>query len=177
MRHPKGLTLIELTATVAITGMLVAAALSVATRLSRADAISNRRHEKSVSRSSLENLLATDIIHAVQYRNASNGAEMRLRSRLDAGSLELEHLRSTVRFEVRQIAGRWWLLRIQKTPDRPDLIELVLPGVSAVSLKPAKADVAVASDDWQEMPEVVVFKVEFAEGGRGPVVLTFSTRQ
>lgn len=176
MKFPRGLTLIELMATVAITGILVAAALGVATRLSRAEAINERSHEASLPQVHLKNLLASDIIHARFYRKTSNGVEFQLRARLDVKTLEMQHLRSTVGYEIRQIASRRWLLRVQKVPDRQDHTELVCPDVYAVSLGTIKDDRTTASDDWKPVPEVLTVRVEFSEADRKPVAFKFYTR-
>ena len=176
-KEPKGLTLIELMVALAIAALLTTAVLGVTGRLLRAEVL-NRRAAAGLSRTSgLEYLLEMDLLHAQRFRCRDNGFELQSVAALRAEDLETAHLGSLVRYEVREIAGRSWLVRTQQSVAAGDFTRLVCSGVKAVSLRPAKGERAVRSSRrWRPVPERVIVTATFADGDRRELSLCFYTR-
>jgi len=166
MNH--GLTLVEMLAALAITALILAAVLPVTASLARSHALGENTQEQVSLESALRGLLATDLVHARSYRMTPNGVELEGLATLDLGTLELQHIPSTVRYEVRRIGARSWLARVQGSDPAGWVAELVCSDASAIGLRDASQP-AAASGDWQELPDAVIVRVGFATADRAPV--------
>jgi len=141
----------------------MAGALAAVRSLARSERISKELNGPSSELAPLEALLRMDVLHCREYRKAGKGLELKTWASLEAKALELEHLRATVKYEIRQIGARPWLLRTQETGIRKPLRELVLPDVLSIDLREAGAKEEPPTE-WTEMPRRAA--VTLALGGR-----------
>ena len=173
MPRRSGLTLIELVTAVAITGLLLAGAMAALGGLARSERLRRAADARRPDATLLATLLEADVVHAEQYRRtgrADQALELRTRLALRAGDMEAEHIRSTVRYEVRQLAGAPWLLRTQETGFAKPRTELVAPGITAVKLAEAGTDGKdPPAGEWLDVPDRSVVTLMQAEGE--PIVL------
>ncbi len=174
MRKLTGMTLIEVLAALAIVSMLTVAALRVATRLSRTGAFIRRRGEASALEIGLENLLASDILHADRYVNTRGGLSLETHASLEAATLEVRHIPGRVTYEVRTIDGRMWLVRVQQVGNGPQHAELICAGVSGVNLiGGGKRSFAGGRAAWRAAPSPTMVRVQFADPARPELRLQF----
>lgn len=166
--YSRGMTLIELMATLAITSMLVIGALGVAANLSRSEKVNTAlHHDKDMSHAKMRTILQTDITHATKARKTAAGFELQTRAGLDPESMRVVHVESTVAYEVKDIAGRKWLVRKQQddvsssngSKNSKDFIELVAPDISEVSLHAADDAAAELPGGWKTIDDSVVLKI------------------
>ena len=176
MKPPRGLTIIELMATLAITGMLVAAALSVVAGMSRSEATDRTAHESSLLEAHLRELLATDVLHCGRYQKTRIGLELQGHAWLDVKTLRLEHLPSTVSYEVRQTGQGNWLVRTQESGSRGEWSELVCSGVSRIDLRPVGPAPDRTAGPWKIMPEAAIVAVTFEDPDVRAMEFTFRLR-
>lgn len=168
------MTLIEVLAALAIVSMLTVAALRVATRLSRTGAFIRRRAEASALEIGLENLFASDILHADRYVNTGEGLSLETHASLEAGTLEVRHIPGRVTYEVRTIDGRKWLVRVQQVGDGPRHAELICAGVSGVNLiGGGRRSSAAGRTVWRAVTSPTVVRVQFADSARPELRLRF----
>ena len=163
----RGLTLVELLAATAIAALVLSAVMGVLANLSRVEAVGARVSREASLEERLQELLARDVELADGCRATSTGLSLRGRSALDPGTLEVRHLASVVSYEVRRLAGKDWLVRVQDAAGRPRLTELVCPGVRSVSLNAS----AAGPGKWQPVPGRLVVAAAFE--GREPVQYIF----
>ncbi|MBM4033133.1 MAG: type II secretion system protein [Planctomycetes bacterium] len=168
-RRAAGLTLVELTATLAITGLIAAALLPVTANLSRAEALGRRSAEPGLQRAALRALIGLDLAHADAYRLAPGGVELRAHVALAPGSLAVQHFPATVAYAVRRVGGRNWLVRSQRSALGGDLDELVCPGVAALRFIPAGKATAPREGEWAPMPASLRVALAAEEQGAPPV--------
>ncbi len=135
MHRPKGLTLIELTVTLAITAMLITALMSVTMRISRAELAGGKGDTLTDLEPALRNLLRIDFAHALQFRLTSNGIDLQSAGSISPADHEIKHIRSTVFYEVIPINGLNWLTRRQITEtDGKESLQLVMPNIARIGL-------------------------------------------
>ncbi len=194
-RPPAGLTLIEVTVAMALTGVLMAAMLRVVTRLSRDPAIRGTISDQRLLADRLYGLLAADVVHAERYRvekgekspagASEKGFSLQTRSSLAAKTLELRHLAATVTYELRRVGSETWLVRVQQAGGGEPTAGLICSGVRAVRIAssadgkaagaaagtPARAR-ARAKKGWKSLAEITDVTVEFADG-RAPLTFRF----
>lgn len=133
--------MIELVAAIAITGMLMTGAMVAVGNLARSER-SIEAAEPATSRlAGLDVILTADLLHASEYSADAKGQWLALRTQtsLAARDMELEHLKSEVRYEVRRIDGRCWLVRGQQTGIDQPLAELVCPDIESISIQDTSA--------------------------------------
>jgi len=179
MRSSKALTLIELMATLAIAGVLTAAALSVAANLARVEAAEQRRYEGPSLAGPLRAALGEDILRAKRYRVSEAGAvQLETFCSLDGETMAREHLLSTVTYEVRQLGRRRWLLRGQRrggaAGENARTDELLCPGVQSITMD-AEGDSGgtATAGQWKAMPPAVTVTVTFEADSRPPMCFRF----
>ncbi len=162
MRRHTGLTLIEMSCTLAIVGMLTAACLRVVVSLSRSAALMESRHGAATLEAGLAKLLAADVLHAERYMALKDGQQLALqtRARLERETLKLRHLPCQVTYEVRQVAGRNYLLRRQQMPNQRDWIELVCRDAARIELI-CLGEKRLARESWRAMPKTATVKMHF----------------
>lgn len=176
MRHRTGLTLIELTAAMAIAGMLMTATLGVSARLAsrrRAEAVGTEDFARTQA---LGRLLEADVLPARRYRINDSGLWLETWSRLDRQTSARAHLPTIVNYEVRQVADDNWLVRLQQSPDDTKVFgfgDLVCRGVRRISLvvprKPRRG-----RGRWRAIREVRKVSVEF-DDDRPAIEMVFRT--
>lgn len=156
-----GLTLIELMAALAVSGLLVTAALTAATTMGRVDAAERGRIADDPP-SSLRDVLATDVGHAREYRVADTGFSIRTWATLDVGTMELQHRPTTVTYYIVELAGRRWLLRRQQADDHVDpRVDLAAPDVVSIHLSVEDEAAANVDSPWRPMQTVATVTVTF----------------
>ena len=170
----------------AISALLMAAAMRVTTTASRCS-LHDRDEQKNLTYSAqFERLLMMDIHDAEGYRvTEENTLEFKLRSRLDEKTFAIKHSQSTVVYRVIQADGKSWLAREQNsgtsvlrefaavdvekiTPEvesSPKEAESETPTTNPSGLTTVPATTsAPAEDGWQRMPDKFSVIIEFTEG-------------
>lgn len=175
MRHRTGFTLVEVLLTLAITGILMVAAVTATVRLRRAHRQTRAAHRRSTPHEPLRALLAADLLHATEYRALERGFALRGRASLRPGSLELQHIEAEIRYELREVGGSRWLVRTQRTGAEEPSAELVCGGVAAARLAAEGKD-APEGHDWEEIPDDVAAVIEWQADGRAPFRMEVATR-
>jgi len=173
MHSRTGLTLIELVVALAIAGMLMSATLGAVTAVSRAHALTAGADAAASGRNRLRAVLTADLCHTERYARTPDGLSLRTRARLNAKTLEIDHIPATVDYRVRRIDGRPWLLRVQKGSRQGDLAEIMCPDVLSVDVRGLQGG-AETEGKWKGMPDVAVVTVAFE--GRPAVAFTIRTR-
>jgi prepilin-type N-terminal cleavage/methylation domain-containing protein len=164
VRCVQGFTLVEVMATTAIVGLLLTATLGVTVNLSRSTAILEPRHERDSLADRLDSLLETDMVHTVRLRRDKDAVELQSRQSLDAKTLAPAHVPSTVRYEIKEIEGRRWLIRRQTTGSRAELVSLLCPDARKIGIEAPGLQNADGDRKWTAMDEVATVTVEFADG-------------
>ena len=183
MTRKTGLTLVELVAAIAITGLLMAGALTAVGNLARRHRSAEAARAPSSRLAAAEQLLRLDVLHAKRYRKADEALAFETRSALESKQWDLEHIRCQVTYEIREIDGRKWLLRVQDGASGKRLVELVAPDVSSVELKELDAADAAKAADWTEVPDRSAVTLTTAGDGDGvgigksPAAHTFIVRR
>jgi len=172
----RGMTLIEMMMALAIVGLLTAAALTVATNLSRSRRLDATRTTDAAVAESIGGLLAADIRNATAYHLQAGGIELQARASLDAETFEMRHLPVTVIYEIREIADARWLVRRQQADGKDVLSELVCRDAAAVTLRPIDGDSKRSSGTWRPLPACVEVAVTFEDSNRPAVRGRFRTR-
>jgi len=176
----KGLTLIELMATVAIVSLLTGAAL---TALTRASASANRQialgeHKWLPDR--LQQVFEADLMHAGECRTTEQGFALRTLAALRPDSMKLEHLPVEVEYRVQRLAGRSCLVRIQRSEDTgvaKNLGELVGVGVAGVTLETLSLQPPDEEAAWQKMTGTVLVAASFEDEDIPEAVYTYTFRK
>ena len=174
-RTKRALTLVELLAALAITSLLVVAALRVSTHLARAEILSRRAREDLWSEARLRDLVTTDVVHAEAYQEDRDGLVLQTSACLDAKTLELEHVPAKVAYRVQTVGNRKWLVRSQESEWQPPVSELVSEGVRTIRLRPKDED-KPSVGERKGVPAAATVVVEFDEEGRPPVQWTVRSR-
>lgn len=167
-RRPRraGLTLIELVVAMAITGMLMTGALVAVGNLARSERRIEAAEPATSPAAGLDVILTADLLHASEYNADAKGKLLAIRTRTSlAGSdMELEHIGSAVRYEVRRIDDRPWLIRTQQTGIDQSLAELVCSDVESIRLRDSSAKAAMVGPLWKEMPYRATVMIGVAGG-------------
>ena len=133
----RGLTLVELLASLVIVTLLMVTALSVTTAVARSrlvlEADDGRRE---ALRRGAETLLAADLVHAHHWRPTEDGFAVQTLVRLSGAAMTLEHVPSEVTYEIVQADGPPCLVRVQVTPPDEPQRELVAVGAREIVLEP-----------------------------------------
>jgi len=168
MAKRAGLTLIELVAAIAITGMLMTGALVAVGNLARSEKRIEAAEPAASRLAGLDVILTADLLHASEYSVDAKGQwlEIRTQASLAASDMELEHLKSEVRYEVRRIDGRCWLVRRQQTGIDQPLAELVCPDIESISIQDTSAKGAQGPSGplWKEVSHQSVVTIKPADG-------------
>ena len=137
MRRPtKAFTLIELLAALAISGMLIVAALTVASDLGRSEARAQVRHKDTWLHAPIRAVVSLDLLNAAGWNQTEHGYLLRTQSSLAPGSMELRHLPATVEYTLQALDGHTWLTRTQHSlTAEPDVTDLVCSGVQYFGLE------------------------------------------
>ena len=150
----RGLTLIELLVTLALTGLLTASALAVVASVSRTRSLAaDDRTEASGLEDSLLEVIEPDLTHATRYRNTAAGFEIETLSALTPGTMVRKHVTATVLYDSRQ----QWLMRTQTVGLAVPMQEVVGRGITNIDLQDAgdtEDDEDVIYGIWQAPPEV-----------------------
>jgi hypothetical protein len=170
-RRADGLTLVELTATLAITSLIAVAVLPVTSNLSRAETLGQRTSARHLYYEALRALLELDLAHADRYRLTDEGMEFLVHVALSPGTLEVQHVPATVAYAVRRVGGRGWLVRSQRSRQGGDLDEPVCADVRTFRLVPEGDPPKAEEAEWYPMPPSVRASVE--PDGPGPAPLEF----
>ncbi len=135
MRRRKGLTLIELTVTLAITAMLITALMSVTMRISRAELAVDPGDTQAELGPALERLIRRDFGHALKFRLTPFGIDLQSAASISETDCEIKHIRSTVYYEVIRVNGINWLTRRQvRETDGKESLYLVIPNVVSLAV-------------------------------------------
>lgn len=147
MRSTSGLTLVELTATLAIASLVMVATLGVVANMSRSDAVNRGLPGGSSLEPALRGMLACDLLSARRWRTTKSGFELETHSSLSRKTLELSHAPASVGYEVRRIASRSWLVRKELPETGSETVELICPGVATIG--PGSG-----AQRWRAVPDV-----------------------
>ncbi len=160
----KALTLVELMAALAIASMLMVAAMRATVGISRSQRLIHRQTDPAV-RTGIEDLLRVDLLHAQRYRRTSEGFEMQTTASLNPRTYELEHIRSTVTYEVKRIATRSVLVRRQE-PEATGkgFSELVCLSVRGITVK-AEGSSEGRLGLWKPIPQAAIVTIGFERPG------------
>ena len=175
-RQARGLTLVELLATLAIVGLLSAAAMRVTAALVRTQRLDRRQAAARWQAPALDALLRVDLAHASRYRKMSDGFELRTTGQFDPETLRLRHLPAVVAYQVRQIDSRSWLVRRQESGVRARLTELICADVAMIDLSAAADGAEIPAGQWRALPEAVTIAIAFTDPGRPALAFEYLNR-
>ena len=165
----RGITLVEVTLALAITALLAVGVLSVVTACTRGDRLDQSWQTAAQRQATLTGLLTTDLSHARRVLKTATGFQLDSRASLDQ-TMELQHLASTIVYEVRQIGSRTWLARTQQLPSEAASRELVAAGPKTIEIAAVGGrDLSVGR--WTSLPEAVTVTVTW--DGADPVIVAF----
>jgi prepilin-type N-terminal cleavage/methylation domain-containing protein len=165
MQAKRALTLVELLVSLSIAAMLAVAALQATASLARSERVLRREAERPEHlRAALETVVGADLIHAHHFRETAGGFAVQTHGRLAPGTLRLEHVPAEVTYQVRKVAERPYLVRLQRAADQEDLVELAAAGVRQVRLVPAKP-VNANAEGWRPIAGPCVVRLEFDDAG------------
>jgi len=168
------MTLAELLAALAIASALMVAALTTTTGVSRSVLAVQKLQDRASLEAGLRGLLEADVSHAYGYRTTEKGIGLQTLARLDQKGLELEHIDSTVTYEVRKVDRESWLVRTQLSQANQPATELVCRGVRAIRLE-GDSDPG-PQGNWQRIPPAPVIALDFEPTQQGTLRLPFRTR-
>jgi len=133
----RALTLVELLASLVIVTLLMVTALSVTTAVARSRLVleSDDGRREALDRGARA-LLAADLVHAHHWRPTENGFAVQTLVRLSGRAMRLEHVPSTVTYQVVATDGPPCLVRVQQAPPEAPRRELVAVGAREVVLEP-----------------------------------------
>ena len=154
-----GMTLLEITAALAILAMVASAALSVCSNLLRSQRVREPQTQAAKLHQGLTDLLREDLLHADGWRGTANGFAIQTHASLDGGSLERSHMPSEVVYQCLEIEGNWWLMRLQRS-GRSTHTELVCQGVSGIDIVGQRQ--SAAAGQWLAVPDCVKVQVQLA---------------
>lgn len=175
----KALTLIELVAALAIVGMLMTAAFAAIGGLSRAEAREQTQADKSAAITPLLDLLRSDLFHASSLEKIDSGYTLQTCAYIDERNQEFRHLPCQVRYSIRQIGSRRWLIRTQRpqTLDE-ESSQLACCGVASLELSDQDGQSITAMPDASQLPSgevdsagmpVIVATVRFSSADMAPL--------
>lgn len=172
----KGMTLIELLVALAIVALVTAGVLGVVTNLSRGQG--NRRQELLASRmeNGLEKLLRIDFQHATKLQRQGNGFLLTSDAGLAEDTRELEHLPCEIRYEIKTIAERNWLLRYQKhttSQQEDESVEAVCADVKEIQIEIPEEVETNQQMKWETVPKTFVIHFVFTDTKKEPRSVAF----
>ncbi len=176
MHRRKGLTLIELTVTLAITAMLITALMSVTMRISRAELAIDPSDTQAEFGPAMESLIRLDFGHAVQFRLTPFGINLQTAASISTEDHEIKHLRSTVYYEVIRVNGVNWLTRRQVTEtDGKESLQLVMPNVASMALVDLISP-ETGKTSWRRLPTQPLAISITLDGGGDDTPTSFTHR-
>jgi prepilin-type N-terminal cleavage/methylation domain-containing protein len=170
MRRQAGLTLVELMTALAISSLMMVAALSAMSSLIRVRTFELKDVQRSPLAAPWRPVVSMDLMNATECQSSPQGFSLRTHAWLGRTSLDPRHLEAIVSYDVRSIAGRSWLVRTQESSfEGGTFTELVCPDVSAIRLL-GENDVEMGPEG-AVVPSVLKVAVESLHGGETiPVV-------
>lgn len=173
-RHTRqhGLTLIELTVTLAIVSMLTATSLAVVAKLSRIGRVDAGQLTADSLRDRLTALLSPELVHIQQFRNTLTGFTMDTLSAIDPKTMQRQHRPITVAYDIVTVGERRWLVRRQTENIIPAFTELVARGISDIHIQDATSDEPADLDTWARPLVAVRVTVTFDDERTPPLDLT-----
>jgi len=152
MNPRRGLTLVELLASLTVTALLTAAALTATVSMARSELALRRRDEdQRAAGPVLEALLEADLLHAHHWRPVAEGFSVQTGARLAPRTLRLEHVPATVTYRVETVEAQCCLVRVQAAPPEAPREALVAVGVRRAELVPDK-DIRANAHGWKPLP-------------------------
>lgn len=165
MRVNRGLTLVELLVSLTIAALLAVAALQATASLTRSERVVRREADRPERlKPALETIIGADLVHTHHFREAPGGFAVQTHVRLSAGTLRLEHVPSQVTYQVRKVADRPYLVRVQEAPGEKAVVELVAAGVRDARFVPAKP-VNANAEGWKPVAGACLVRLEFDATG------------
>ena len=134
--RPRGLTLVEMMAALAIATLLAVGTLGVVRSMLRTENIARAASPWLGVDAPLRDMLRRDLAQAREYQAAAQRVTFRLVASLDP-NLDQGHLPASVVYEVHRVQDRSWLVRVQ----RPEVQaapsgELLAEGVARIAFEP-----------------------------------------
>ncbi len=176
LRQP-GLTLVELLAALAVTGMIVAVIATTLLYLPRAQRAALAQQEQSALAAPLRQVIETDLQHGTKYRPVRGGFEIVTGCTLGGAPPELQHRRSVVRYTVTVVAGTPWLVRTQQPADGRGRRDLLGREVRSIALEPLTKLEPPDREGWLALPAGVRIAMEIAPEQGGPLAFTVLPRR
>jgi prepilin-type N-terminal cleavage/methylation domain-containing protein len=170
-----GLTLIELMVALAIVGLVTAGVLGVVTNLSHGQGARQREMFTSRQEAGLDELLRLDLQHATKLQLFANGILITSNAGLAEETNELEHVSCEIRYEIKTIAERNWLLRFQKrsaNAQEKEVASIVCADVKEIQIEiPEEAEKNQAK--WESIPNEFVIHFAFTDVNRELLSVAF----
>lgn len=164
----RGLTLIEMIATLAIAGMVTAASLALTANLLGRQKAAGGIAAKDATEERLRHLLSLDMAHATRCRAVEGGLKLRTRTAVRPGTMATEHLPVEVCYEAGAAGNESWLVRSQYASGDEAFRELVCRDVTGLSFvrEGGTEGGRRAEDNLNLAPgDAVVFELRFYRGG------------
>lgn len=135
----RGLTLVEMLASLAIVAMLMVTALAVTTSVARSRLTLRAGDGAGATlRRGAAALLETDLVHASHWRETTDGFALQTLVCLSARTMALQHVPSVVTYRVVETDAGRCLVRVQETSPEPPQTELVAVAVQGLTLEPGR---------------------------------------
>ena len=176
--HRTGLTLIELMVALAIVGLVTAGVLGVVTNLSHGQGARQREMFASRQEAGLEELLRLDLRHATKLQLLASGMLITSNAGLAEETNELEHVPCEIRYEIKTIAERNWLIRYQKhtaNTKEKEVVSVVCADVKEIQIEmPEETEKNLTK--LESIPNEFVIHFAFTDANRELLSVAFYGR-
>ncbi len=129
----RGLTLVEMIATLAIVGMVTAASLALTANLLGRQKAAGGIAAADATVEKIRHVLSLDMAHATRCRVVEGGLKLRTRTAVRPGTMEIAHLPVEVLYEIGAAGNESWLVRSQCAAGDEVFRELVCRDVTDLS--------------------------------------------
>lgn len=164
-----GLTLVELAVALALSAVLVTAALAAAAQMAKGQRQAQPAQADDQAVARMKDLISLDLLHGQSWRPTKEGLAIQTWTCLDGRTRAMSHRPVTVTYEVRRVGDQSWLWRRQQGREKADdLIDLVSGGVDRAALQVRSRPTGPASD-WRALPDEVTVELSGVNGCRWTV--------
>ena len=117
-----------------------------------------------------------DFQHATKLQRQANGFSITANAGLAENTYELEHLPCEIRYEIKTISERSWLLRYQKKTEDDSLVSKTT-GVVCADVKEIQIEIPNEAENnqtkWETIPDEFVIHFVFTDTNRETLSIAF----
>lgn len=156
-----------------IASILSLIAIKAVASMARSQKMTQAISEHGSLEDAFHSILSVDIVHAQRYRNTETGLVLQTHSLINAKTLDVQHLDSTVTYEVKTIGGQSCLFRTQQTSLGSQATQWVASGIRAIHLLGSSPTNAFSP--YSAMPATATVKLEM-DNQKASAQLSFELR-